>query len=171
MQYGFLLEPGNALQRLRYMQIHSITFLLTSVRIRGALFGTWRCKWLSAPETKRTTYLSRRFKMQVSKIIVALTVAAGFASASFAQGVAAPTTPSAPAAKVSAPAPATAEKKVEAPKAAEPAKADVKAEAKTEAAKPAKTTHTHKAKKVEHHAAKAEGSAPAPVIAAAPASK
>src|SRR5574343_577438 len=100
------LEPGNALQRLRYMQIHSITFLLTSVRIGGALFGTWRCKRLSAPETKRTTYLSRRFKLQVSKIIVALTVAAGFASASFAQGLTAPSTPAAPAAKVSAPAPA-----------------------------------------------------------------
>jgi len=80
--------------------------------------------------------------MQVSKILVALTVAAGFVSASFAQGAAAPTTPSAPAAKVSAPAPATAEKKVEAPKAAEPVKTEVKADAKGDVAKPAKTSHT-----------------------------
>lgn len=109
--------------------------------------------------------------MQVSKILVALTVAAGFVSASFAQGAAAPTTPSAPAAKVTAPAPATAEKKVEAPKVAEAVKTEVKADAKGDMAKPAKTTHTHKAKKAEHHAAKAEGSTPAPVVAAAPASK
>jgi hypothetical protein len=100
----------------------------------GALFGTWRCKRLSAPETESTTYLPRRIKMQVSKILVALTVAAGFASASFAQGTtpATPVTSAAPATKVAAPAPAAAEKKVEAPKAGEPAKVEA---AKTEAAK------------------------------------
>ena len=70
--------------------------------------------------------------MQVSKLIVALTVAAGFTSASFAQGTTAPAPQAAPAAKVTTPAPAAAEKKVEAPKAAEPAKVEA---AKTEAAK------------------------------------
>lgn len=109
--------------------------------------------------------------MQVSKILVALTVAAGFVSASFAQGLTAPNTPAAPAAKVSAPARASVEKKVEAPKGAEPVKAEVKSEAKTFAAKPAKTVHTHKAKKVEQHAAKTEGTPPTQVVAAAPASK
>ena len=66
--------------------------------------------------------------------VVALTVAAGFASASFAQGTtpATPATSAVPAAKVAAPAPAAAEKKAEAPKAAEPAKVEA---AKTEAAK------------------------------------
>lgn len=54
------------------------------------------------------------------KTVIALAVAAGFASASFAQG----TPPAAPAAKVAAPAAVTAEKKVEAPKAAEPVKAE-----------------------------------------------
>ncbi len=54
--------------------------------------------------------------MQVSKLIVALTVAAGFTSASFAQGTAAPAPQAVPAAKVTTPAPATAEKKVEAPR-------------------------------------------------------
>ncbi len=126
--------------------------------------------------------------MQVSKILVALTVAGGFVSASFAQGAAAPTSPVAPAAKVTAPAPATAEKKVDAPKAAEPVKAEkkveapkaadpvkaeVKADAKGDVAKPAKTTDTLKAKKAEQHAAKAESSIPPAVVAvaAAPASK
>lgn len=109
--------------------------------------------------------------MQVSKILVALTVAAGFASTSFAQGLTAPATPTAPAAKVSAPAPAAVEKKVEAPKAAEPVKAEVKADAKTVAAKPTKTSHTHKAKKAEQHAARTEGTTPTQVVAAAPASK
>ena len=85
--------------------------------------------------------------MQVSKLIVALTVAAGFTSASFAQGTTAPAPQAAPAAKVSTPAPAAAEKKVEAPKAAEP----VKTEAKTEAAKPeAVKAKGHDAKPVKH---------------------
>jgi hypothetical protein len=92
--------------------------------------------------------------MQVSKLIVALTVAAGFTSASFAQGNATLTAPATPAAKVSAPAPATAEKKVEAPKTsdAKPAahhdkandhakkaehKPEVKAEVKTSTPAPA----------------------------------
>lgn len=104
--------------------------------------------------------------MQVSKILVALTVAAGFASASFAQGTAAPTPQAAPAAKVTAPAPAAAEKKVEAPKAAEP----VKAEAKVEAAKPeaGKPVEKHsKAQKHGHKVEKKEVTAPA----AAPAAK
>lgn len=97
--------------------------------------------------------------MQVSKIVVALTVAAGFASASFAQGTA--TTPAAaPAGKVTAPAPATAEKKVEAPKAAEPAKVEA-AKTETPKADTGKPAEKHgKAKghetKVEKHE-KAEG--------------
>ena len=87
--------------------------------------------------------------MQVSKIIIALAVAAGFASSSFAQGTTAPAPTAAPTAKVAAPAPAAAEKKVEAPKAVEPAKADAAkaAEPAKEAAKPVK--HHHKAKKAE----------------------
>ena len=56
--------------------------------------------------------------------IIALAVAAGFASTAFAQGAAAPATPAAPAAKVAAPAPAAAEKKVEAPAASAPAKTE-----------------------------------------------
>jgi hypothetical protein len=98
---------------------------------------------LSAPEINQTTCLLRRFKMQVSKLIVALTVAAGFTSASFAQGTTAPAPQAAPAAKVTTPAPAAAEKKVEAPKAAEPVK--------TEAAKPeAVKAKGHDAKQVKH---------------------
>lgn len=73
-----------------------------------------------------------RIKMQMTKTLIALTVAAGFAGAAFAQGAAAPAVaPAAPAAKVAAPAPAVVEKKVEAPKVAEPA-----VEKKAEAAKP-----------------------------------
>lgn len=62
--------------------------------------------------------------MQVTKTLIALIIAAGFASAAFAQGTT-PTTPAtlaAPAAKVTTPAPAASEKKVDALKAAEPAK-------------------------------------------------
>ena len=81
--------------------------------------------------------------MQVSKLIVALTVAAGFTSASFAQGTTAPAPQAAPAAKVTTPAPAAAEKKVEAPKAAEPAKVEA---AKTE------TPKADTVKPVEKHA-------------------
>ena len=69
--------------------------------------------------------------MQVSKIVIALTVAAGFATAAFAEGTVAPAShQAAPVAKV-ATAPAAAEKAVDAPKAPEPAK--------VEAAKPATT--------------------------------
>jgi hypothetical protein len=68
----------------------------------------------------------RRFKMQVSKILIALAVAAGFASASFAQTA----TPVAPAAPV--------------------------AEAKTEAAKPMVKKHHAKAKKVQKSEANTE---------------
>lgn len=75
--------------------------------------------------------------MNVTKSLIALTIAAGFATASFAQGAAAPAAE--PTAKIVAPAPAAAEKKVEAPKAA--------------VTKPAKAVkHHHQAKK----AAKAE---------------
>jgi hypothetical protein len=98
--------------------------------------------------------------MQVSKLIVALTVAAGFASASFAQGTAVPAAQTAPAAKVTAPAPAAAEKKVEAPKAAEPVKAEAKVEAVKPETKPAEHAkakgHEYKNKKHEQHE-KAEG--------------
>ena len=144
--------PGNHYTRLRHAPIQGITFLLTSPALGAALFGPWRCKRLSAPEIKLTTYLTRSFKMQVSKLIVALTVAAGFASASFAQGTAAPAAQPAPAAKVTAPAPATAEKKVEAPKAAEP----VKAEAKAEVVKPASSKSVEKHGKTKGHEHKAE---------------
>jgi len=115
--------------------------------------------------------------MQVSKLIVALTVAAGFASASFAQGTT--TAPvAAPTAKVTAPAPAVAEKKVEAPKAAEPAKVEAaKTEApKADAAKPVEKHakakgHEHKAEKHEKHE-KAEVKAEAkPATTPAPATK
>lgn len=63
------------------------------------------------------------------KTVIALAVAAGFATASFAQGTTAatPATPATPAAKVTAPATATPEKKVEAPQAAEPATGEHKA--------------------------------------------
>lgn len=121
--------------------------------------------------------------MQVSKLIVALTIAAGFTSVSFAQGNATLTAPASPAAKVSAPAPATAEKKVEAPKAAQPVKVDaaksaaptkgeaVKSEAaKTSDAKPAAPhdkANGH-AKKAEH---KPEVKAEAKTSTPAPASK
>lgn len=95
--------------------------------------------------------------MQVSKILVALTVAAGFASAAFAQGATTPV--AAPAAKVAAPAPVGAEKKVEATKAGELAKlVAAQTEApKAEAGKPAEK-HT-KAPGHEKHEklAKAEG--------------
>lgn len=57
--------------------------------------------------------------MQVSKLIVALTVAAGFVSSSFAQANTALTTPAVPTAKVTIPTPAVVEKKVETPKAVE----------------------------------------------------
>lgn len=88
--------------------------------------------------------------MQVTKTLIALAVAAGFASASFAQG----STPAAPAAKATV----TAEKKMEAPKAAEAPKADVgKPVAKHAKAK----GHAHKSGK---HAGKT-------TMAPAPASK
>jgi len=109
--------------------------------------------------------------MQVSKLIVALTVAAGFASTSFAQGSAAPTPQAAPAVKMSAPAPATAEKKIETPKAAEPAKAEAKIEAaKPEAGKPVEKhgkskSQVHKGEKPVKAEVKPEAK-PAPVPAA-----
>jgi hypothetical protein len=112
--------------------------------------------------------------MQVSKLIVALTVAAGFASASFAQGTAA-TPATAPAAKVTAPAPATADKKVEAPKAAEPAKVEAaKTEApKADAGKPVEKLakskgHEHKVTKHEKAEVKADAK---PAATPAPATK
>ncbi len=75
--------------------------------------------------------------MQVSKILIALTVAAGFASASFAQGTATPS------ATLVTPA---AEKKIEASKAAEPAKTETKIASAKPVQKHAKS-HGHKAKK------------------------
>ena len=66
------------------------------------------------------------------KTIIALAIAAGFATTSFAQGVAT-TTPTTPTAKLTAPV-AAAEKKVEAPKSVEPAKTEaVKATEATKA--------------------------------------
>lgn len=104
--------------------------------------------------------------------VITLALAAGFATASFAQtGSPAP----APTAKL-APAPAATEKKVEAPKAAEPVKAEstkAAAPAKMEGAKaetakaetPASAAHPVKVK--HHHAEKApkaetKGDTPAP---------
>jgi hypothetical protein len=96
------------------------------------------------------------------KTIIALTVAAGFASAAFAQtGAPAPTPTNAPSVKVTVPAPTPAvapvEKKMDVTKAAEPVKADASkttAPAKTDVAvkteavkadtKPAKVKHTSK---------------------------
>lgn len=98
--------------------------------------------------------------MQVSKILVALTVAAGFASVSFAQGIA---PLAAPATKVAAPAPAASEKKVDALKTAEPAKSEAP---KSDSAKPGEKhakvkAHEHKGDK--HEAAEAKPAAtPAP---------
>lgn len=137
--------------------------------------------------------------MQITKTLIALSVAAGFASGAFAQGAVQPATPAAPAAKISAPAPAAVEKKVEAAKsvapavekkveavkAVEPLKAEVaKPEAvKADAGKPA--APAEKAKGHEKHAAKsaekqlekqaekaeakAEVKRPAPVAAVVPA--
>lgn len=115
--------------------------------------------------------------MQVTKTLIALTVAAGFASAAFAQG-ATPAPTAAPAAKIMAPATATAEKKVEAPKASEPAKVEAaKTEApKADTGKPVEKHAMAKIKAHEHkgemHAAKAEVKAEAkPAAAPAPATK
>jgi hypothetical protein len=101
--------------------------------------------------------------MQVSKLIIALTVAAGFVSASFAQGNAAPAIPAVPATKATAPAPAAVEKKVEAPKAAEPVKAEA-AKAETPKADHGKPAEKHgkskgRDKKAEH---KSEAVVPTP---------
>lgn len=106
--------------------------------------------------------------MQVSKLIVALTVAAGFASASFAQGSAAPAPQAAPTAKVVAPAPAAAEKKVEAPKAAEPAKVEA-AKAETPKANAGKPVEKHSKAKAKSH--KTEKHEAAPAATPAPAAK
>lgn len=104
--------------------------------------------------------------MQVTKTLIALAVAAGFASAAFAQG-ATPATPAAPAAKVTAPASGVAEKKVEATKAAEPAKLET---TKTDTGKPA-IKHA-KAKGHAHRGAKHEAKTEhLPAAAPAPASK
>jgi len=101
--------------------------------------------------------------MKNIKSVLALALVAGFASASFAQGTATPASPTAPAAKLTAPAPAV-EKKVEDPKAAEPVKTEAtKATVVKDEAKPvvkAEKRH-HKAKKVEKTEAKKEV-APAP---------
>lgn len=115
--------------------------------------------------------------MQVSKILVALTVAAGFASASFAQGTATPATT--PTAKVTAPAPAAAEKKVEAPKAAEPVKAEAAkaatpAKAETPKVEAVKHEGEHSKAKVHGHkkaAEKAEHKAEKPEVKSAPVTK
>lgn len=145
-------------KRFRHEPIHTLTFLLTSNAGPPALFGPWRCKRLSAPKTKQTTCPIWRIKMQVSKLIVALTIAAGFATTSFAQGITAPAPQVAPTAKAVAPAPATAEKKVEAPKAAEPAKVEAaKPETpKADAGKPAEKHGKAKAKGHEHKDTKHE---------------
>lgn len=107
--------------------------------------------------------------MQVTKTFVALAIAAGFASVSFAQGTSAPA-----AAKVSVPTAAAVEKKAEAPKAAEAAKTEAKTEApKADQGKPA--TKHGKAKGHEHqgekHEAKAEGKPETKPAAPAPAAK
>ena len=87
------------------------------------------------------------------KTVIALAVAAGFATASFAQGTTAatPATPATPAAKVTAPATATPEKKVEAPTAAEPVKAGESAKAATPATGEHKAAQGEKHHPVKHH--------------------
>jgi len=86
------------------------------------------------------------------KTVIALVVAAGFATTSFAQtGTPVP----ASAAKVTAPAPASAEKKVDAPKAAEPMKAEA---SKTVTPATMETAKTETPKAAPHHAkAKKQG--------------
>jgi large subunit ribosomal protein L22e/colicin import membrane protein len=112
---------------------------------------------------KRKSNPSRRFKLL--KTLIALAVAAGFASASFAQ-TAAPAPAAAPAAKAAVAAPAAAEKKVEAQKAAEPMKAEA---AKTDTAKAgAKPAKAKKRAKKPAAPAAAPAATPAPT---APASK
>jgi hypothetical protein len=95
------------------------------------------------------------------KNVIALAIA-GFATLSFAQGTT-PATPAVPASKVTAPAPAVAEKKLEAPKAAEPAKAEAKHEAsETKAEKGEHPKHVKHEKKAEHeHKGEAAVVAPA----------
>lgn len=86
--------------------------------------------------------------------VIALAIAAGFASASFAQPAVAPAPAAAPTAKVTSTTPAATTEKAEAAKAAEP----VKAAADKGEAKPVKVKHSrHKAGK---HVAKAETPAP-----------
>lgn len=93
------------------------------------------------------------------KTVIALAVVAGFASASFAQGAAAtaPAGQTAPTAKVAAPAAGIIEKKVEAPKAAEPVKAEV-----VHAATPAKSVKEHHQKHEKHAMTTVKTEAPAP---------
>lgn len=111
--------------------------------------------------------------MQVSKILVALTVAAGFASASLAQGITGPSASVAPAVKVAVHAPAASEKKVDALKAAEPAKPETASQSETpkaDAVKPAEK-HTkakgHERKAEKHEAAEAKAEMKAQTKAAA----
>lgn len=112
------------------------------------------------------------------KTVIALAVAAGFATASFAQGTT-PATPAAPAAKVTVPAPATAEKKVEAPKAAEPVKAEaakVATPAKAESPKVEAVKHEGEHSKAKAHghkkaAEKAEHKTEKPEVKSAPTTK
>jgi len=100
--------------------------------------------------------------MTVTKTLVALTIAAGFATASFAQGMTptTPATPSVTAAKVTAPAPTATETKGEVQKIAEPAKMDAaKTEThKADAGKPAEKRAKDKGHEVkgEKHVANAE---------------
>ena len=97
------------------------------------------------------------------KNVIALAVA-GFATLAFAQGTtpATPATPAVPATKATAPAPAVAEKRHEAPQAAEPAKAEAKHEAtETKGEHAKKVKHEKKAK----HERKGEATEAAPAAA------
>ena len=104
------------------------------------------------------------------KTLIALTVAAGFASASFAQtGAPAPALANAPGVKVTTPAPTPAvapvEKKLDAPKvevtkAVEPVKADVATKADAVKAKTPPTQAKHTSKTAVVPEAKVEPIAP-----------
>ena len=114
------------------------------------------------------------------KTVIALAVAAGFASAAFAQGPgpAPSSTSSAPATKVVAPAPAAADKKIEAPKAVEPAKAETAKPTPAAASESGKTEvkdekqeHPAKPKKHARKAVKTDTTAAAKTEAPVPATK
>jgi hypothetical protein len=143
-------------------------YVCTDIRRAGSRVIRHKALQIVVSTEDRTNNPLRRFKMQVTKTLIALAVAAGFASASFAQG-ATPATPATPAVKATPAAPAAAEKKMEAPKAAEPAKLEA---AKTEAPKADAGKPVAKHAKAKGHKAKTEVKPEAkPAVAPAPTAK